>query len=167
VLAPTGTGGTEDRFYVMDLEDFTEEGNYYMWYYSAYDNENTEVITYDAFGKGKDNTDDMITAWKQSSFGAQNGRSTYKDVWGPIQTKVSQGWFVPSAGEWAAFLDLFKVSFEFDDEMNTIIPYGLSDFYLSSSQDDTDGAWYVEIGDNIIRSYGVNDGGCVRLSTTF
>ena len=117
VLTATGTGN--DRFYVMALEDFTEEGDLYCWYYSLWDyvpasgSELTTVGTSQYFGSGKANTVAMIEKWNTSEYGTQNGHATYKDVWGSIQNSEeyeivesendSGKWFVPSKDEWSAF----------------------------------------------------------------
>ena len=42
----------------------------------------------------------MIASWNAEEYGAQNRSSTYEDIWGVIQEKVAEGWFVPSKSEW-------------------------------------------------------------------
>jgi len=152
----------DPRFYVMALEDFT--GDYY-WYYSAAEHENTAVVTSDAFETGKSNTDTMIGIWNREEFGEQNGDPDgRKDIWGAIQTKVSQGWFVPSLGEWNVFVGTYDVQGEQDDDGNWPFPYGFWDMYWTSSQNNKDVTLDI---------YGSTGGGYndaifnVRLSATF
>ena len=132
VLTPTGDG--EDRFYVMALSDFTQEGNIYCWYYNAYDNEDTELVTEDGFGTGKTNTITMIEKWNESAFGTQNGDSLHKDVWGAIDEMSNEGWFIPSATEWFTFFGELDVSYTYDEYDNTIFDYSLSSSYWTSTQ---------------------------------
>jgi len=46
----------------------------------------------------------MIEKWNDKKYGKQNDNVTYKDMWGEIQEEVNKGWFVPSRGEWSAFV---------------------------------------------------------------
>ena len=163
-----------DRFYVLALADF--DSNKHCWYNKATDMNATYTST--SFGSGKENTSNMITAWNNTTYGAQNGNSSYPDVWGVIQDKANAGWFVPSRDEWNAFGAFFKVGGEgssygpdgqhtFTDYYDYNTKYKLSDWCWSSSQGNTNGAYIVDFdfGDSV---YGiVNNGYSVRLGSTF
>ena len=154
-------GDGEDRFYVMALEDFNP-GTYYCWYDAAYGNmSDYATATSLDFGKGKENTAAMIAKWNNSSYGAQNDNGTYLDMWGAIQDKVAEGWFVPSRGEWGAFGDNLGITT--DNYAN----YGLSDWCWSSSQGDTGRAWRARFDDGFMNYRNVDNYCCVRLSATF
>lgn len=118
VLKATSDG--EDRFYVMGLENITQNKNTnkitggFTWYDRAYRAiSDYSTVTSTAFGTGKTNTHNMITKWNDSYYGAQDGSaSNYLDLWGVIQDKVygneekkleNVKWFVPSKDEWCAF----------------------------------------------------------------
>ena len=100
----------------------------------------------------------MITAWNKKTYGDQNGNSDYPDVWGVIQDKAKAGWFVPSRDEWNAFGAFFKVGGDwskqdFDGNEHTFTDYydyntkyKLSDWCWSSSQYNTNRAYYVNFG---------------------
>lgn len=125
-------GEEEDRFYVMALEDFNT-GTRYCWYDAAYGNmDDYATATSLDFGTGKANTEAMIAKWNSSAYGAQNDNGTYLDMWGAIQDKVAEGWFVPSRGEWGAFGDNLGIT------TDNYVNYGLSDWCWSSSQSDAD-----------------------------
>ena len=152
MLTATGTGA--DRFYVMALEDFSEE--YYCWYDGACNSaiKNYSTVTSKDFGTGKKNTATMIEKWNNSEYGEQN-TGTYDDMLGVIQNKVKEGWFVPSNGEWSAFgYNLEKYQ-------------GLTKrYYYYSSYNESNNVWEY--------TYDDMDGGCgidgtsfVRLSITF
>ena len=95
VLSPAGEG--KDRFYVMALTDIDEKN--YTWYNAAYCKMSDYADTTSGdFGKGKSNTTTMISKWNAKTYGAQDT----SDMWGQIQEKVKNGWFVPSTVEWAA-----------------------------------------------------------------
>jgi len=143
-----------DRFYVMALADF--DSNKHCWYNKATNMTDYATYTSTSFGSGKENTSKMITAWNNTTYGAQNGNSSYPDVWGVIQDKANAGWFVPSRDEWNAFGAFFKVGGEFskqgtfDGKEHTFTDYydyntkyKLSDCCWSSSQFDSDKAYNV------------------------
>ena len=97
-------GEGADRFYVMSLEDFNT-GTNYCWYDGAYGAiSDYSTVTSLNFGTGKSNTAKMIAKWNSGAYGAKNDGSA-PDIWGVIQEKVAEGWFVPSRGEWGAFGD--------------------------------------------------------------
>lgn len=156
-------GEGEDRFYVMALEDFNT-GTRYCWYDAAYGNmDDYATATSLDFGTGKANTEAMIAKWNSSSYGAQNDNGTYLDMWGAIQDKVAEGWFVPSRGEWGAFGDNLGIT------TDNYVNYGLSDWCWSSSQLDTRNAWHAlfDIGYMGNSRTVTNRNFCVRLSATF
>lgn len=162
VLTPAGEG--EDRFYVMALTDINPEKSY-CWYQAAFYNTGAmsdyETYTSPDFGKGKENTQKMITKWNESGYGRQNQNNTYDDMWGVIQTEVENGWFVPSRAEWSAFaeeLGITKSNFE---------DFGLSRYYWSSSQRDAYKAWYAIFPNGYMLSDDVTWNRSIRLCTTF
>ena len=112
------------------------------------------------FGKGKENTDAMIKKWNLADNGGY-GAQDAKDMWGLIQEKVKDGWFVPSRGECSAFAEELKVTKE---------NYGyrkLGDWYWSSSENGTGGAYGANLGYGFIDYRRVYSFSFVRLSTTF
>lgn len=154
-------GEGEDRFYVMALEDFSNET--YCWYDAGYGNLHkfTTGISTD-FGTGMTNTENMIEKWNSNTYGNQNDNKTYLDVWGVIQQKVSDGWFIPSKGEWCAFSDSLDIT------SSNYTNYGLSKEYWSSSQlYNYDLAWCAGFSYGYTYSVAVNGNSRVRLSTTF
>ena len=154
-------GEEEDRFYVMALEDFNT-GTRYCWYDAAYGNmDDYATATSLDFGTGKANTEAMIAKWNSSAYGAQNDNGTYLDMWGAIQDKVAEGWFVPSRGEWGAFGDNLGIT------TDNYVNYGLSDLFWSSSQRDANRAWYAYFIYGCMASSNVNYDTYVRLSVTF
>ena len=154
-------GEGEYRFYVMALEDFNT-GTSYCWYDAARGNmDDYATATSLDFGTGKANTEAMIAKWNSSAYGAQNDNGTYLDMWGAIQDKVAEGWFVPSRGEWGAFGDNLGITT--DNYLNC----GLSDWCWSSSQYNSDGAWYALFTTGYMRGSYVNNRYYVLLSATF
>ena len=147
-----GTSGN-DRFYVMALEDF--DTNTFRWYANVDIDTYLPIVTSVDFGKGKDNTDTMIEKWNNEEFGAQH----INDLWGFIQEKVNDGWFVPSRDEWSAFSDKLKITF--DNYKN----YKLSDYYWTSSQNDD--VYCISFYNYYFYSNWAFDILYVRLSTTF
>ena len=154
-------GEGEDRFYVMALEDFNT-GTSYCWYDAAYGNmDDYATATSLDFGTGKANTEAMIAKWNSSAYGAQNDNGTYLDMWGAIQDKVAEGWFVPSRGEWGAFGDNLGITT--DNYLNC----GLSDWCWSSSQYGANRAWRANFNSGYMSGTNVDYGDYVRLSATF
>ena len=145
----------------MALEDFNT-GTSYCWYDAARGNmDDYATATSLDFGTGKANTEAMIAKWNSSAYGAQNDNGTYLDMWGAIQDKVAEGWFVPSRGEWGAFGDNLGIT------TGNYLNCGLSDFCWSSSQRSTTSAWLAGFGTGYMFRDNVNTNGCVRLSATF
>ena len=153
VLSPTGSGA--DRFYVMALSDI--DANTHYWYYNANNMSDYASTTSGDFGTGKANTETMIGKWKNSGYGTQNDN----DMWGLIQNKVADGWFVPSRGEWSAFAQELGIT------TSNYPSFGLSGYYWSSSQQSTSTAYNVHFDLGCITNFYVNENIYVRLSTTF
>ena len=171
VISPTGIG--KDRFYIMALTDIDgkRNGTYYDWYNAAYSKGMSDYATTTSgdFGKGKSNTTTMISKWNAKAYGDQDQCSSgYKDMWGQIQEKVNNGWFVPSRAEWSAFGGELGISKDSSNE-KYYGNFGLSNDYWSSSQDsDAISAWYADFYNGYMRSSGVNNHYFyVRLSATF
>ena len=155
------------RFYVMALSDV--DSSRHCWYAGARGHMNDySTATSVNFGTGEKNTQIMISKWNSEAYGAQNNSNYHTDMWGlsAVQSGTwngSSGWYVPSRGEWSAFAAAFKI------EMTNRNDYGLSDAYWSSSQYDTEKAWYAYyyygVGE-MIRIH-VTNSYWVRLGTTF
>ena len=160
ISAVSGSEG-EDRFYVMSLSDFITDSRTTFCWYDAMDSDVT-TPTSTAFGQGEANTAKMITQWNAGAYGTKDSNGTGTDVWGVIQTKVIEGWFVPSRGEWSAFGDNLNVS-----TSNFIPPYGLSTAYWSSSQKSAGVIWDAATAACLIGSASVGQELYVRLSTIF
>ena len=119
VISPTGTG--KDRFYIMALTDIDgkRNGTYYDWYNAAYNTGMSDyaTTTSEDFGTGKSNTTTMISKWNAKKYGEQDQCSSgHKDMWGQIQEKVNNGWFVPSRAEWSAFGGELGISKDYSNE---------------------------------------------------
>ena len=156
-----GTTG-EERFYVMALKDIKPPNNYYAcaWYTAAYDSGISEYssLTGTGVGSGKTNTETMISKWNSSAYGTQNADDGYLDIWGVIQDKVAEGWYVPSKDEWAAF-GVGKSNYE--------SLYDLEAMYWTSSIKDFEAAWYAYFyGESMYGTY-FRTGYNVRLGKNF
>lgn len=175
--------GTQDRFYIMSLEDFNQ-GTAYFWYYNAYDKQDINIDdNVNNFGQGKNNTATMIAEWNKGESGTY-GAQHKDDLWGIIQGKtvddngkittdetknyVSKGWFVPSEEEWATFGDMAftKMGVKTDNYTN----YGLKERYFTSSV--RHGTDMLSAGLACFNGYGMSisyviEKNYVRLSTTF
>ena len=167
VIAPVDPNSNEtERFYVMALSDV--DSSNHCWYYSAYSYGMSDYAsqTSTAFGRGEQNTINMIAKWNSSGYGSQNGNSIYPDMWGlsAVNSRTwngSRGWYIPSRDEWAAFAG------ELDIDSGNYSNYGLSDGYWSSSQYSTDYAWYAYFNTGFF-DYTTGDiSHHVRLGTTY
>ncbi len=161
-----GTSGT-DRFYVMALEDFQKDGKKrFYWYNNAYEKlDDSTGYRVNDFGQGKTKTATEIGRWNSSYYGEQITTAAYIDMWGAIQTKVSEGWFVPSKGEWSAFGDfLYK---DLGVTTSNYANLGISYWYWSSSQRSVYDGYYIYFDHATIQSEFVDEIMYVRLSTTF
>lgn len=155
VVAPKGnTAGKNDRFYVMALSDIDGSMHYF------YKNGSMTVETSTNFGTGKQNTATMMDRWNNAKYGSKDNN----DLWGFIKTQVQQGWFVPSRGEWGAFLNELGIT---GGSGGNYSSFGLSGNYWSSSQLSSIYTWSANLGMGSI-NYGTMGGTFyVRLSTTF
>ena len=181
VISPASSStGTEARFYVMGLDNLTDGTNDTLyWYRSAYNSYNYEydglgIITSKEFGAGKTNTDLMLAEWDpagdettQGTYGNRNSR----DMWKWVKAKRNEyaGWYIPSAGEWAAFGNSLNV---------TSTPWAYqdlgfkSDFYWSSSQRKIEsrywsGSWVISFSQTSTMTSASISGACyVRLGAT-
>ena len=163
VLKATGRG--KDRFYVMALSnitqstDSTKDDNYFTWYDSAFGKiSDYSTVTSKNFGTGKTNTETMLKKWNDAHYGTKNADTRFLDVWGVIQDKVEDGWFVPSRAEWSAFGNAFGLT---DSNCER---FRLYDFLWSSSLNSarsalgimfSDGSFYrLRVGQLLLRSLG-------------
>ena len=150
--------------------DGKRDGTYYDWYNAAYSKGMSDYATTTSgdFGKGKSNTTTMISKWNAKAYGDQDQCSSgYKDMWGQIQEKVNNGWFVPSRAEWSAFGGELGISKDSSNE-KYYGNFGLSYCYWSSSQSSANNAWYALFGNGCMRDTSVNTHYFfVRLSATF
>ncbi len=175
VLSPKGKG--IERFYVMALSDFTtpaytdknDETKSYQAYtsYSFYKNaygKMSPLITSSDFGEGKENTRKMIEKWNLggTSDGYTDAIQGNQDIWKHIQTKYSEGWFIPSRAEWAAFANEFEITYSNHSSL-----FKLSGFYWSSSQVSNSTAWNIFFYRNFMGERSVDGIHSVRLATTF
>ena len=154
VVAPkTNTAGKNDRFYVMALENI--DGSTHYFYKNGYGNMTVETST--NFGTGKQNTATMMDRWNNARYGSKDNN----DLWGLIKTQVQQGWFVPSRGEWGAFLNELGIT------SANYSSFGLSYYYWLSSQNGSSTAWIADLRMGLMFDNFVNSTNYVRLSTTF
>ena len=82
-------------------------------------------------------------------------------MWGEIQIKANEGWFVPSKGEWSAFGEELGITEE--NYLSKNLKYG----YWSSSQYNRYAAWNVAFHNGDMSAYRVFNDYYVRLGTTF
>jgi len=160
VLAPTGTGGTKERFYVMALEDVTtEDYSTFYWYYNA-EEKMVKPITSRDFGTGEDNTKEIKGEWdkgEESLYGTQNAM----DIWAQIGQDCK--WFIASEDEWYEFYVCFQ---NLLDERSIII----SDKYWTSSVGSVSEmplGFYDNGGFWIVDPFNFSNALALRLSTTF
>lgn len=154
------------RYFILSLGNYDLSTHY--WYNSAsgkLDNYHSE--SYNDFGEGKKFTDYYIEKWNTLAYGTQNGGSSATDMWGIIQYKAKEGWFVPSRAEWAAFGSYLNTSNARTDT-NYYENYGLSRFYLSSAQYTKDNIYMAVFNGTRIGYDKANAiGYYVRLASTF
>ena len=114
--------------------------------------------TSEDFGKGKSNTTTMISKWNAGDYGTKNEKV---DMWGQIQEKVNNGWFVPSRAEWSAFGGELGITLSNYENL------GFSYWYWSSSQNSYSDVWCADFYEGYMSNYDVDSRGSVRLSATF
>ena len=161
-----------DRFYVMALEDIDDKTHY--WWKDAYDKlDSTYIVEDTAIDFTKDNskptglvnTERMMECYKKGEINGTTVSKNDNDMWELIQDEVDRGWFVPSKSEWSAF-----GSFAYDKlkvDTDNYSEYGLSDWYWSSSEYTTYGAYRAIFYNGYIDYDNVGTYYFVRLSTTF
>ena len=167
----------------MAIEDFRTgsfeagsgytEGTYY-WYKNAYEKMNASDTSPD-FGKGYENTGKIIGIWNKNGEGEgsyQGATQDDHDIWKHIKDKYNskEKWYIPSRGEWAAFADYFKNKTDLETKLtksNYNSLYGLSKWYWSSSQFDTNYAWGASFNSGCMNNYYVGNTRYVRLGATF
>lgn len=170
VISPIGEG--TERFYIMALKDIDnkQNGRSYDWYNAAGDQsdrmQDYADTTSKDFETGKDNTNKMIKKWDEEAYGEKNLCESHKDIWEKIKEQVNNGWYLPSSGEWSAFIETFGISNDSSDE-KYYKTLGLSNAYWTSSQYDAHFVlrvdWkyrYLLLTDPNVVSY-------VRLGATF
>ena len=121
-----------------------------------------------AFGSGQDSTREVIDKQNASDWGEQDKNfEGYKDLWGPIQTKIEDIWFIPSKVEWAAFAGELEI--KEDNYRNKGLcadEYNVS-VYWSSTPRNGNAAWGANFSGERIYDYATWYPCYVRLSTTF
>lgn len=157
VLSPISDG--EDRFYVMQLENAGVSVNWWgcieLMHFSgvsAYISLTNNSLN---FGTGRKNTEEILSAWEKEKCGMK----LENDLWSFMRHYYDNGWFVPSSGEWAAFVDQLSIN-----------GYNLSDYfdYYFWTSSVLDYSWILSIhydldfyGESPTSNYNV------RLSITF
>ena len=175
----SGTMGNS-RFYVIALKDFKAPNNEPIrWYKNAYKYPDGLMTTWQTdtsanFGSGYTNTGNMIEIWNKNGEGEgsySGATQDSQDLWGHIQDKYNEGWYVPSSGEWSAFGYYLSNK----DETPLIIGqhgnyYSVYGFYCfwSSTQMGAEYARFIDFSAGYIRGVTVSyDGVGVRLGITF
>ena len=166
-----GSSGKE-RFYVMALDDYTtDDYTTFYWYKNAVARMPSSVKdTSEAFGKGKENTETIIDIWNAGESGKYNAAQNERDIFKYIQEKCQQGWYIPSLGEWTAFVYYFTNKTDLETKLtisNYNSAYELSDRYWSSSQSDPYKVVEVYFGAWIMSGYTADMDVSVRLGATF
>lgn len=165
VLSPqNGTGG-KDRFYIMSLKNFTASSYAsFYWYKNASSNmSDYNTATSGNFGSGKKNTEDMIERWNKGLVSSGGyGEQDDRDIWKYLDVSVSNGWFLPSRGEWAAFANELGITKD-----NYSSQYKLGNDYWSSSQGNNGGSYDFIAALGYLQARAVTYSYLVRLATTF
>ena len=169
----------------MALEDFTTtDYQTFYWYNNAYVKMSTYADdTKPDFGKGYENTGKIIEIWNKNGTGDgsyEGATQDNRDIWKHIQAKYTQGWYIPSRGEWGAFADYLKKKttnpLTNDYESGSYVAnsgnykslYGLSeDYYWLSSQNNTRTAWGATFNIGGMNNDHVYCDHSVRLGVTF
>ncbi len=156
VVAPVDPSGSgTERFYVMALSNVTGSYSTWYWYNSAFSYGMSDYAsqTSTAFGRGEQNTINMISKWNSNGYGSQDAG----DMWGASEVNSrtwngSSGWYIPSRDEWAAFAGELDID---------------SGNYWSSSQSSTFNAWRADFVSGNFYDNNVDLNNYVRLGTTF
>ena len=164
LITCTNNSGTP-QYYILSLANYDSKSP--CWYCNASGAlDNYAGSSVNDFGQGKTKTTEMIEKWNGEQYGAKNGDRNYPDLWGMIQDKANEGWFVPSRAEWAAFASYLNPS-ETSGDTNYYGNYGLSFWYWSSAQYNTNNAYYVDFINGDMNGCTVNNFNYVRLASTF
>ena len=157
----------------MALEDINP-GTRYCWYDAAYRamSDYAETTSQD-FETGKTNTEIMLTKWNAEDYGPKNDNSTYEDMWGVVEEEINKKkensdkatWFIASRAEWAAFGDM--VTEKLGVTKSNYDTYGLSSWYWSSSQYNSDRAYFALFTHGYMSGRNVDNDCYVRLCATF
>ena len=151
----------------MALDDI--DSNTHYWYYNAYnkldssysvEQSGNDFAVAGAEPVGKVNTERMIKSWNTGN-GLYRDRNE-NDMWGLIQDKVTDGWFVPSKSEWVTFGARFNIT-----RYNYNTDYKLSNYYWSSAQGNKMYAYYAYFEAGFMSNSNVDNSFYVRLATTF
>ena len=183
VLKVVGNKDGKDRFYALALSNLATNGLTYHWYYAAgtispYMNDFNSrggddgkgSPTSKAFGAGRTNTQTMIAKWNNAEYGEKDKACDHTpqhvDMWGQIQTQVSNGWFIPTFEEWSAFgwamnLEMLKTG------VTDCRILGMDYYYWSSSQYNNKCNWLEDFINGFMGIATVNSFSFVRLCTTF
>lgn len=147
----------EDRFYIMALQDVTQNEHY--WYKNAFYKKmpDYEKTTLNVFGSGRQNTLNMMKKWTNEEYGKQDSL----DIWNVIKEQVDNGWFIPSIDEWCAFTEQIGIT-----ESN-YSSKGLSGWYWTSSQYNTTTAYLMNLNYGCVSTINVDYSNYVRLAATF
>ena len=150
----------------MALSDV--DSSNHCWYYSAYSYGMSDYAsqTSTAFGRGEQNTINMIAKWNSSGYGSQNGNSSRPDMWGlsAVNSRTwngSSGWYIPSRDEWAAFVGQLNIT------ISNYASKGFDVSYWTSSQYSATNVYDVMFMFDSISNSGTSSGLKVRLGTTY
>ena len=150
-----------DRFYILSLEDYLKDKSFYWYSYPLVNMNDYASTTSSLFGTGKKNTSNMLKKWNNSEYGEQ----TDWDIWGEITEPVNNGWFVPSSGEWSAFIG--EVGERIGMDRINFPDYGMHFFYWTSTQNDDIHAFSVRFHDDCILGKLKHYSYRLRLAKTF
>lgn len=163
VISPVSNEGS-DRFFAMALTDvYAGDLDFYNGASISRNMDPLVVVgSVNDFGQGREKTRNLITAWKNKTYGEQNKCSSHTDMWSlsAVQACAFNEWFVPSKSEWSAFGYNLGVS---DSTWET---YGLSRHYWTSSIYNNWCAWTVQACYGMMGYRSVNGENKVRLGTT-
>ena len=102
----------------------------------------------------------MIKKWSNSEYGGKDA-GQQPDMWGVIKEEVDKGWYVPSKGEWAAFLCNLSIT------SDNYIKKGLPGYCWSSSLGDNSYAWIPFFSNMSMGLSRIDNYAYLYLSTTF
>lgn len=169
----TNTSGSE-RFHIMGLRNITDSTNSNLYWYSAASGQmtNYSCITLDAFGAGKINTETMTKnytlvegiSYSYGSPAVDYGPVGSRDLW----LYVTNGWYVPSKKEWAAFAGELGVdTSNYGNYESGGKRFGLMNTYWTSTQANSIQSWELAFSSAQFGKANVAFNLNVRLGTTF